>query len=52
MDEGYIKLIRESWQSGTPLGNDWFKERVQQRLQCKVGYARRGRPAKNGVKGL
>jgi len=52
MDEADIKLIRESWQSGTPLGNDWFKERVQQRLQCKVGYARRGRPAKNRVKGL
>ncbi|MFT5603643.1 MAG: REP element-mobilizing transposase RayT [Paracoccaceae bacterium] len=47
----HIKLILEAWQSGTPLGSDRFNEKVQQRLQCKVAHARRGRPANSG-KGL
>lgn len=46
IDESDIKRIREAWQTGTPLGNDWFKEKIQSQLKCKVGYARRGRPAK------
>lgn len=41
-----ISRIRESWQTGTPLGNDLFQEKVEKQLQCKVGLARRGRPAK------
>lgn len=47
-----IRRIREACQTGTPLGNDYFKEKIQQRLKCKVGYARRGRPAKSVQKGL
>lgn len=48
-----IKLIRESWQSGTPLGNSRFKEEVERTLACKVGQARRGRPSMVAVdKGL
>lgn len=38
--------IRTAWQTGTPLGNDYFKEKIEQKLQCKVGQARRGRPSK------
>jgi len=41
-----IERIREAWQTGTPLGNDRFKEKIQHQLKCRVGYARRGRPAK------
>ncbi|MCG7947192.1 MAG: transposase [Candidatus Thiodiazotropha taylori] len=42
-----IKRIRESWQSGTPLGNHLFRDKIEQQLQCKVGIARRGRPTKS-----
>lgn len=35
--------IRTSVQTGTPLGNDRFKQQIEQRLQQRVGHARRGR---------
>lgn len=38
------KKIRAAWQTGTPLGNDRFKEKIEKTLKCKVGYAARGRP--------
>lgn len=41
-----INDIRKAWQTGTPLGNDYFREKVESRLGCKVGQARRGRPSK------
>jgi putative transposase len=46
IEEMDLKRIRESWQTGTPLGNDFFREKIERQLQCKVGIARRGRPAK------
>ncbi len=46
MDEEKIEDIRTSLQTGTPLGNDFFKEKVEKKLRCKVGQARRGRPPK------
>ena len=52
VDEVDLKRIREAWQTGTPLGNDWFGEKVERQLQCKVGCARRGRPRKTTRKGL
>jgi putative transposase len=39
------KLIRNSLCSGTPLGNDRFKEYIEQVSGCKAGHARPGRPA-------
>jgi len=36
--------IRASLQTGTPLGNDYFKEKIEKKLKTKVGQARRGRP--------
>ena len=45
-DEKQPGLIRASWQTGTPLGNDNFKQKVEAKLKCKVGQARRGRPEK------
>jgi putative transposase len=36
--------IRAAWQTGTPLGNDYFKEEIERKLNSKVGQARRGRP--------
>lgn len=41
-----MRRIDESWLTGTPLGNDSFKGEVEQRLKCKVGQVRRGRPLK------
>jgi len=41
-----IKSIRAAWQTGTPLGNDKFKEKIERTLKQKVGYATRGRPVK------
>ena len=46
IDQEDMKRIRESWQTGTPLGNDLFRDKVEEQLQCRVGIARRGRPAK------
>ncbi|MDH5731997.1 MAG: hypothetical protein OEZ58_23685, partial [Gammaproteobacteria bacterium] len=38
--------IRQAWQTGTPLGNNRFKEKVEKVLKTKVGFALRGRPKK------
>jgi len=44
IDERLVSDIRASWQTGTPLGNDRFREQIETVLKCKVGYAHRGRP--------
>lgn len=41
-----VQDIRAALQTGTPLGNDSFRERIEMALNRKVGQARRGRPAK------
>ena len=46
IDEEDLNTIRTAWQTGTPLGNSYFKARIEAKLQCKVGQARRGRPKK------
>ena len=43
--------IRSAWRTGTPLGDEDFRERIEVKLKCKVGQARRGRPSKI-IKGL
>lgn len=50
IDREEIDSIRSAWQTGTPLGNDYYRERIEAKLKCKVGQARRGRPS-NPVKG-
>ena len=49
LDETDIKQIRAAWQTGTPLGSDQFKARIEARLKTKVGQARRGRPTKRAL---
>ena len=44
VDEDKMTAIRESWRTGTPLGNDRFKAEVEAALGRKVGQAKRGRP--------
>jgi putative transposase len=46
LDHGALNDIRAAWQTGTPLGNEYFRERIEAKLKCKVGQARRGRPVK------
>jgi len=41
--------IRASWQTGTPLGNDRFREQIESVIGRKVGQSRRGRPTKVSV---
>ena len=44
VDERELSDIRAAWQTGTPLGSDAFKEKIERKLNSKVGQARRGRP--------
>jgi putative transposase len=46
LDKGVLDDIRSAWQTGTPLGNDFFRQKIEAKLKCKVGQARRGRPHK------
>lgn len=49
VDEAELKDIRAAWQTGTPLGNDYFREKIERKLKSKVGQARRGRPSKRAL---
>jgi putative transposase len=51
IDNKVMENIRSAWQTGTPLGNEEFRRKVEDKLKCRVGQARRGRPGKN-IKGL
>ncbi|MDX8396554.1 MAG: transposase [Mariprofundaceae bacterium] len=44
IDDEVLSEIRASWQTGTPLGNDRFREKIEAVLEKKVGYSHRGRP--------
>lgn len=46
MDAETLSDIRAAWQTGTPLGNDFFREKIEAKLKIKVGYSKRGRPKK------
>jgi REP-associated tyrosine transposase len=46
LDKGVLDNIRSAWQTGTSLGNDLFRQKIEAKLKCKVGQARRGRPQK------
>jgi len=44
MDSDKLVLLRDSLQTGTPLGNKRFREQIESALNRKVGHCRRGRP--------
>lgn len=44
LDEVELEQLRAAWQTGTPLGNGHFLQKIEKRLQTKVGHNRRGRP--------
>jgi putative transposase len=41
-----LRYIRAALQTGTPLGNDYFRDKIEKKLKTKVGQNRRGRPLK------
>ena len=47
MAEDTIKKIRAAWQTGTPLGNDRFRDKIERALKLKVGHPKQGRPRKD-----
>lgn len=46
LDKTVLMDIRACMQTGTPLGNDTFREKIESKLKIKVGYSVRGRPKK------
>jgi putative transposase len=46
LDIGMLDAINAAWQTGTPLGNEYFRDKIERKLKCKVGYSKRGRPKK------
>ncbi len=46
LDPSVIQHISAATETGTPLGNDRFREQIEAVLNQKVGYAKRGRPKK------
>ena len=46
IDDEDLVDIRAALQTGTPLGNDHFKGKIEKKLKMKVGQDRRGRPSK------
>ena len=51
LDARQMHAIRSAAQTGTPLGNDCFREQIEKALKRKVGQARRGRPTRSQDKG-
>ena len=55
-----VQQITDAWLTGTPLGSDYFREKVETTLSRKVGHVKRGRPRRHkseagkvkGLKGL
>jgi putative transposase len=48
LDPELVHDMRDTVQTGTPPGNDRFREQIEQTLQCRVGQPRRGRRVKVG----
>ena len=44
VDKEVVEKIRCAWQTGTPLGNEYFRKKVEAKLKRKIGQPRRGRP--------
>ena len=44
VDKDDLNDIRSALQTGTPLGNEYFKEKIEKKLKTRVGQNRRGRP--------
>ena len=49
LDDMLLDDVRNAVQTGTPLGGQRFKQKIEKALGTKVGYSRRGRPPKRLV---
>jgi putative transposase len=49
LEASEVHAIRTTVQTGTPLGNDRFRQQVENAIKRKIGYAQRGRPTKKGT---
>ena len=49
IDQEEHDKIQKAYKTGTPLGNDYFREAIERKLKCKVGQDRRGRPSKRAL---
>jgi len=45
IDQTAMKKISDAWLTGTPLGNEHFRQMIEETLSKKVGQDRRGRPS-------
>jgi len=52
IDDKDLHAIQACWQSGTPLGNDRFRAKIEYTLKTKVGQRTRGRPKSTTKKEL
>lgn len=46
LDQGVLDDIRAAWQTNAPLGNAYFRKKIEVTLKCRGGQAGRGRPSK------
>ena len=51
LDSSELGQIRDTVNSGWPLGSDRFKDEIESALKCVVRPPKRGRPARNGLPG-
>ena len=49
LPEQDIHSIRQAYHYNYPLGNDRFKEKIEEALNRQVGYAKKGRPVSNAT---
>ncbi len=47
IEQETLNTIRSAWITGTPLGNDYFQQKIAAKLKCRIGQARRGRPGRS-----
>lgn len=44
LSDNLISEIRQTAQTGTPLGGEKFRQQIEELLGVKTGYVMRGRP--------
>ncbi len=44
LSDNLITEIRQTTQTGTPLGSERFRQQIEELLGVKTGYSKRGRP--------
>ena len=47
LSDELVSEIHQTNQTGTPLGSEKFKNQIEELLNVKVGYTKRGRPARS-----